>query len=108
METPELASATQSWTRVERPKDFESVFVRYKLRMTFLTKLCGGVPNKKELIQPWLEARAPKVRPPGGKSIDEVQEEDGNFHAPVFSIEGDGIGYFGSAIPDTVYLEVTR
>lgn len=75
MGTPELVSATQSWTRVERPKDFESVFVRYKLRMTFLTKLCGGVPNKKELIRPWLDARAPRVRPPGGKSIDEVQEE---------------------------------
>ena len=29
-------------------------------------------------------------------------EEDGNFHEPVFSIEGDGIGYFGSAVPDTV------
>ena len=42
------------------------------------------------------------------QTFDEVQEEDGNFHAPVFSIEGDGIGYFGSAIPDTVYLEVTR
>lgn len=41
------------------------------------------------------------------QTFDEVQEEDGNFHEPVFAIEGDGIGYFGSAIPDTVYLEVT-
>ena len=38
----------------------------------------------------------------------EVQEPDGNFHEPVFSIEGDGIGYFGSAIADTVYVEVLR
>jgi hypothetical protein len=77
MATPKLAPLppTESWTRVERPKGFESVFVRYKLRMTFLTKLCGGVPNKKELIRPWLDARAPKVRPPDSKSIDEVQEE---------------------------------
>lgn len=42
------------------------------------------------------------------QTFDEVQEEDGNFHEPEFAIEGDGIGYFGSAVPDTVYLEVTR
>ena len=42
------------------------------------------------------------------QTFDEVQEEDGNFHAPEFSVEGDGIGYFGSAIADTVYLEITR
>ncbi len=42
------------------------------------------------------------------QTFDEVQEEDGNFHEPVFSIEGDGIGYFGSAIPDTVYVEILR
>ena len=41
------------------------------------------------------------------QTFDEVQEDDGNFHEPVFAIEGDGIGYFGSAVPDTVYLEVT-
>ena len=44
----------------------------------------------------------------GRSESDEVQEEDGNFHESVFSIEGDGIGYFGSAIPDTVYVEVLR
>ena len=38
----------------------------------------------------------------------EVQEPDGNFHEPVFSIEGDGIGYFGSAIADTIYVDITR
>jgi hypothetical protein len=42
------------------------------------------------------------------QTFDEVQEDDGNFHEPVFSIEGDGIGYFGSAIPDTVYVEILR
>ena len=42
------------------------------------------------------------------QTFDEVQEDDGNFHEPVFSVEGDGIGYFGSAIPDTVYLEILR
>ena len=54
MVVPELAPPTGTWTPVARPKDFESVFVRYKLRLTLLTKLCGGVPNKKELIRPCL------------------------------------------------------
>jgi hypothetical protein len=42
------------------------------------------------------------------QTFEDVQEEDGNFHEPVFSVDGDGIGYFGSAIADTVYLEITR
>jgi hypothetical protein len=42
------------------------------------------------------------------QTFEDVQEEDGNFHEPIFSMQGDGIGYFGSAVPDTVYLEVTR
>ena len=42
------------------------------------------------------------------QTFDEVQEEDGNFHEPVFSFEGDGMGYFGSAIADTVGLTITR
>lgn len=37
-----------------------------------------------------------------------VQEIDGNFHEPTLHIEGDGIGYFGSALADTVYFTVIR
>lgn len=37
-----------------------------------------------------------------------VQEIDGNLHEPVFDIEGEGIGYFGSAITDTLYLEILK
>ncbi|MFT5373830.1 MAG: hypothetical protein ACI906_000646 [Candidatus Latescibacterota bacterium] len=39
---------------------------------------------------------------------DQVQEDDGNFHEPQFLIEGDGIGYFGSALVDTVHVQVLR
>ncbi len=42
------------------------------------------------------------------QTFEEVEEEDGNFHEPVFNFEGDAIGYFGSAIADTVYIEITR
>ena len=41
------------------------------------------------------------------QTYDEVQEDDGNFHAPLFDFEGEGIGYFGSALADTVYLDIT-
>ena len=40
------------------------------------------------------------------RTYDEVQEIDGNFHEPVFHIEGDGIGVFGSAVSDTVHVRV--
>jgi hypothetical protein len=39
---------------------------------------------------------------------ENVQEIDGNFHEATMHIEGDGIGYFGSAIADTVYFTVIR
>lgn len=41
------------------------------------------------------------------RTYNNVQDDDGNFHAPVFHIEGDGIGVFGSAVADTVYLTIT-
>jgi hypothetical protein len=41
-------------------------------------------------------------------TFNEVQEIDGNFHEPAFHFDGDGIGVFGSAIADTVYIKVTR
>lgn len=42
------------------------------------------------------------------QTFDDVEEEDGNFHEPVFALEGDGIGYFGSALVDSVNLTITR
>ena len=39
---------------------------------------------------------------------DQVQEADGNFHEADFTVEGDGIGYFGSALVDSVRLQVLR
>jgi len=37
-----------------------------------------------------------------------VQEPDGNLHQPLFDIEGDGIGVFGSAVTDTLYLNILK
>lgn len=42
------------------------------------------------------------------QTYNEVQEPDGNFHEPIFNIEGDGMGVFASVIPDTIYLKVLK
>ena len=38
----------------------------------------------------------------------DVQEVDGNFHEPIETFQGDGIGVFGSAIADTVKFAIIR
>ncbi len=42
------------------------------------------------------------------QTFSRVQEFDGNFHEAKFNFEGDGIGVFGSAISDTIYVTVIR
>ncbi|MGH1362632.1 MAG: DUF4249 family protein [Calditrichia bacterium] len=42
------------------------------------------------------------------KTYDDVQEDDGNFHAPVLNLAGDGIGVFGAVITDTTYVKVIK
>ena len=37
-----------------------------------------------------------------------VMGMDGNLHEPIFDIEGEGIGFFGSAITDTAYINVLK
>lgn len=37
-----------------------------------------------------------------------VQEVNGNFHEPIETFQGDGIGVFGSAIADTVRFEIVK
>ena len=41
-------------------------------------------------------------------TYNNVMGMDGNLHEPIFDIKGDGIGVFGSAVTDTVYLNVLR
>ncbi len=37
-----------------------------------------------------------------------VQNIDGNLHEPIFHIDGDGIGVFGSAVIDTLHLNILK
>jgi hypothetical protein len=47
----------------------------YRVRWTFLTKLCSSVPADPEIVKKWLEAREPLVKPAGARSIEEINEE---------------------------------
>lgn len=57
-------------TRTRKP-----LWIVYQVRLSFVTKLCASVPANPELVKAWIEARKPKVRPPGSRSIEEIQEE---------------------------------
>lgn len=51
------------------------IWTKYRVRLNFITKLCAQTPGDPELIRKWLEVRQPNVKPPGGRSIDEINEE---------------------------------
>ena len=58
-----------------RSEKFKVLWKHYNVRLDFLTSLCASVPANAELVQAWIDARKPAVRPPQGRSIDEIQEE---------------------------------
>lgn len=47
----------------------------YRVTFNMLTRICASVPADPELVRRWLDARKPRVRPPGSPSIDEINEE---------------------------------
>lgn len=47
----------------------------YEIQWDFITSLCSSVPANPDMIEGWLNARRPSAKPPGGKSINEIQEE---------------------------------
>jgi hypothetical protein len=52
-----------------------SHWTRYAVTWMGTTKLCGSVPADPEIRKAWLDARKPRVKPPGGLSLAEVNEE---------------------------------
>lgn len=56
-------------------KEENGLWRKYSVRLDFLTSLCASIPANPDLVKVWLEARKPTVRPPQGRSIDEIQEE---------------------------------
>src|SRR3990167_1164411 len=51
------------------------MWTRYRVTWQFTTKLCGSVPADPEIVKAWTDARKPTVRPPGARSMDEINEE---------------------------------
>jgi len=46
-----------------------------KVKMEFEEKLCGSVPQSKELVSAWLNARKPKTKPKDAKPLEEIEQE---------------------------------
>jgi hypothetical protein len=55
--------------------DPKSIWDKYLVEFHFYDHLCSSVPANPEMIAAWIEARAPKALPPGGKTIPEINEE---------------------------------
>lgn len=47
----------------------------YRVTLTTVTNLCSSVPADPDLITKWLEARQPRVKAPGARTVEEVNEE---------------------------------
>lgn len=47
----------------------------YHIRWDFITQLCSSVPANPEIVDEWVDSQKPAVRPPGGRSLDEIGEE---------------------------------
>jgi len=52
-----------------------SMWTKYEIKWQFVTKLCASVPANPNVLEAWLKARQPRVKPPGGKTISEINEE---------------------------------
>lgn len=51
------------------------IWTTFRVQWDGLTSLCGSVPADPEITRAWLEARAPSVRAPGARTINEINEE---------------------------------
>ena len=52
-----------------------SIWVPVKVRMDFVGRVCGSVPASPDIIEKWLAARQPSVKPPASKTIPQTAEE---------------------------------
>jgi len=67
----------------------ENLWTVYNVRLEFLTALCASVPADPNLTFTWIESRKPKVKPPGARSIDEINEEVFATLAEQAGVEGE-------------------
>src|SRR5262245_7557794 len=60
---------------VHQPPDLSHVWTFYRVRWDFLTSVCASTPADPDVIDAWLRAREPRVKPAGARSIEELNEE---------------------------------
>jgi hypothetical protein len=70
---PTLTDSRRPPTPTKAPTG--SIWQHFHVRWEFLTKLCGSVPADPEMIQKWIDARRPKVKAAGARSIEEINQE---------------------------------
>jgi hypothetical protein len=51
------------------------MWTKFNVEWKFITRLSASLPAAPDLQRKWLESRAPKIRPPDSKSIEEIAEE---------------------------------
>lgn len=67
-------TATQEKER-PAPPPLPPLWAYYRVRFSFLTRLCASVPADPEIVKKWLAAREPLVKPAGARTIEEINEE---------------------------------
>lgn len=72
LKNSKLVLSTEAKKEPPKPK---VTWTYYRVHFDFLTRLCGSVPGNPNLVEPWQKSRMPTHKPPGGKSIEEVNEE---------------------------------
>lgn len=70
-----MATNDATRPRSKPQSDTLDIWTRYRVRWEFLTRLCASVPADPEVIRKWLESREPRVKPPGARSVDAINEE---------------------------------
>lgn len=51
------------------------LFTKYNVLLQFTNELCGSVPQNPDMVQNWIEGRAPEAKPAEARGLAEIQEE---------------------------------
>lgn len=59
----------------KKEEKMDELWTLYRVRLDSLNELCASVPADPQIIKIWLESRQPRVKAPGARSMDEINEE---------------------------------
>lgn len=61
--------------KTKKKKEVMPMWGKYSVTMDFAYRLCGSVPQSKEIVPDWIKSRMPKNKPEDGKSAEEIEAE---------------------------------